>query len=305
MPVPKKEFVPGPPLTLPEMEREAALQLFAQAPVQEPTAMEPAMMASGGLVGESEEITRLINMARSDADYRRINAMLSGARPAAQFNEGGEAKSRKSARDDLDDFMDRAVADRVRGAAESPQYGELVEFLADRRSMPPIKYKPGIRGEFESNTVFGNTLPRTGVINVGMQSDPNTIVHELTHAADKQITQQYYETRRKKNPSDIEKQFVRAFEKLVFTPEKPHSDPARNRRTAMAFKLDPAWAVEQREYRSNPDELVAFGMGSTLRSNTYINPAPLHVDPTMATEFSTLLDLAKRLQKSKPIKDKR
>ena len=220
------------------------------------------------------------------------------------YNKGGEV-SRSTAKDDLGEFMDRAVADRVRGAAESPQYGELVEFLADRRSMPPIKYKPGIRGEFESNTVFGNTLPRTGVINVGMQSDPNTIVHELTHAADKQITQQYYETRRKKNPSDIEKQFVRAFEKLVFTPEKPHSDPARNRRTAMAFKLDPAWAVEQREYRSNPDELVAFGMGSTLRSNTYINPAPLHVDPTMATEFSTLLDLAKRLQKSKPIKDKR
>lgn len=100
-PVPKKEFVPGPPLTLPEMEREAALQLFAQAPVQEPTAMEPVMMASGGLVGESEEITRLINMARSDADYRRINEMLSGARPAAQFNEGGEAKSEKSAREML------------------------------------------------------------------------------------------------------------------------------------------------------------------------------------------------------------
>lgn len=309
-PVPKKEFVPGPPLTLPEMEREAALQLFAQAPmqepVQEPTAMEPVMMAGGGLVGESEEITRLINMARSDADYRRINEMLSGARPAAQFNQGGEAKSRKSARDDLDDFMDRAVADRVRGAAESPQYGELVEFLADRRSMPPIKLKPGLSGgEFEYHPVFGNTLPRTGNINVGFNSDPGTIVHELTHAADRQITQQYYETRRKKNPSDIEKQFVQAFEKLVFSPDKRHSDPTRNQRTAMAFKLDPAWAVEQREYRSDPDELVAFGMGSTLTPNRRFNRAPLHVDPTMATEFSTLLDLAKRLQKSKPITDKR
>jgi hypothetical protein len=36
-------------------------------------------------------------------------------------------------------------------------------------------------------------------------------------------------------------------------------------------------------------------MGSTIGQNKHY-PAPAHVDPTMATEFSIMLDLAQRAQ---------
>jgi hypothetical protein len=45
-------------------------------------------------------------------------------------------------------------------------------------------------------------------------------------------------------------------------------------------------------------------MGSTVNRNAD-SPAPLHIDPSYATEFSILLDMARKLQKSQPVTDKR
>jgi hypothetical protein len=66
----------------------------------------------------------------------------------------------------------------------------------------------------------------------------------------------------------------------------------------LADKLAPEWSKENSDYRSASNELSAYGMGSTVPRRS--NRAPLHVDPTMATEFSILLDLAQRAQKAKP-----
>lgn len=113
-PVAPKEFTPGPPLDVFEREKPAGLQLYAQAPGQEPgasegpVAMEPqepvALMASGGMVGDEDSpfnvrLAQMVNAARSDSDFARINQMLS-AGPQG-FSEGGEAKKMLAEMDEL------------------------------------------------------------------------------------------------------------------------------------------------------------------------------------------------------------
>lgn len=222
------------------------------------------------------------------------------------FKDGGEVSddSAKSRLEAMKRVESQIVDEKLRDAANSSQYGDLVEFLASRRVMPEMKYRPGISGEF----VSGWGMPNRGEINLGMSATPGTVVHELTHAADRQISQQYYDLAKKRKLDPLEKQFVQTYEKLVFSPDKSQRDPEKYPRTAMAERLAPEWAKRERGYRSTPGEMVAFGMGRPVdEAQRYMpsNIAPPHVDPTMATEFSVLLDIAKRLQKSKPVTDKR
>jgi hypothetical protein len=193
----------------------------------------------------------------------------------------------------------------LRQSAEYPQYGELVGYLSARRMMPPISMggTGSASGLFESNSIFGSELPKTGVVKVGYNSGPSTVVHELTHAADTQISSQYYELKNKRgNLTPAERQFMQAFEKLAYNPFG-RGDKALPRR-ALAEKLDPAWAKKHSDYRATNRELPAWGMGATVTPDDAYN-RPLHLDPTMATEFSVLLDMARKLQKSQPVTDKR
>ena len=193
----------------------------------------------------------------------------------------------------------------LRETAEYPQYGELVGYLSSRRMMPPISIGKtgGASGVFESNSIFGSELPKTGVVKVGYGAGPSTVVHELTHAADTQISSQYYELKNKRGDlTPEERQFMRAFEKLAYDPFG-RGDKALPRRT-LAEKLDPAWAKKHSDYRATNRELPAWGMGATVTPDDAYG-RPLHLDPTMASEFSILLDMANRLQKSKPVTDKR
>lgn len=192
----------------------------------------------------------------------------------------------------------------LRETAEYPQYGELVDYLSSRRMMPPISMggTGGASGVFENNSVFGRELPKTGVVKVGYAADPSTVVHELTHAADTQINSQYYELLNKRGKlTPAEQQFMQAFEKLSY--DRFGRDKAFPRKT-LAEKLDPAWAKKHSDYRATNRELPAWGMGATVTPDDAYD-RPLHLDPTMASEFSILLDMANRLQKSKPVTDKR
>ena len=189
----------------------------------------------------------------------------------------------------------------LRQAAESPEYGNLVEFLSARRMMPPIQYGGAAgEGSFHTNTLFGNELPRTGEIRLSYRADPNTVVHELTHAADNRLTDLFLELQRKRGLTPTEKQFVDTYRKLVFDERAFRDDPAKMPRTQMAERMSPDWAAKKQDYRASYSELPAFGMGSTVSRNEGY-PAPLHLDPTMATEFSILLDLANRIQKTQPV----
>lgn len=196
-------------------------------------------------------------------------------------------------------------------AAQAPQYGELVDYLSARRMMPPIRFSGRMGGgAFTRNSFFGDELPRTGEVTVGHFSGPTTVVHELTHAADYQIDSQYHELKRKARNTaltPVEQQFVDAYERLSYKPAAYGGKPAVAQRESMAQTLAPAWASKQRDYRATNVELPAWGMGATQGKAAGVRDyaPPLHLDPTMATEFSVLLDLAKRAQKAQPVTDKR
>ena len=189
----------------------------------------------------------------------------------------------------------------LRQSAEYPQYGELVDYLSARRMMPPISMggTGGANAVFESNSIFGNSLPKTGAIKVGYNVGPSTVVHEITHAADKQISSQYYELLNKRGDlTPLEKQFMQVYEKLSY--DRFGRDKAFPRKT-LAEKLNPEWAKNQNDYRATNVELPAWAMGATVNpSDSREYNAPLHLDPTLATEFSILLDIANRLQKTRP-----
>ena len=185
--------------------------------------------------------------------------------------------------------------------AKYPQYGELVDYLTQREMMPPIEQKhlgSSTAGRFVKNGFFGDqTLPKTGVIEVNYGADPGAVLHELTHAADDQLRAQYTQTHnRKLFLTPEEKQFMSAFQKLVYDPTAYHGNPANWPRAQLANKLSPEWTKKNSGYRSGDHELAAWGVDSTATRNRDYNP-PLHLDPTMATEFLIMTDLARRAKK--------
>ena len=205
-----------------------------------------------------------------------------------------------------------ALADRtqrlLRETTEAgPQYGELVAYLSARRMMPPIflsdGYGIGKRFDPESTGIFetGRGLPATGEISLRAPSRPQTVVHELTHAAERQIRQQWSAIASlpewRLTPAQL--QFRKAYEQLIFKPGEQFGKNPKSAQQETAMKIAPKWVKEESDYRSTGGELTAFGMGSALGRNVD-NPAPLHIDPSYATEFSILLDLARRANVTEP-----
>ena len=89
------------------------------------------------------------------------------------------------------------------------------------------------------------------------------------------------------------------YEKLMRAPGQMFGQAPKEVLTQTARKIAPEWTEKQKDYRSTGAELSAFGMGSAVSPNV-TSPAPLHIDPTYATEFQVLLDLANRAQKLQP-----
>lgn len=196
-----------------------------------------------------------------------------------------------------------------------PQYGELVDYLSARRMMPPVElqntvgigstnFDPDASGMFET----GGRLPETG--KVFLRNDPKrprqtakpqTVVHELTHAAERQIRQQWSSIASlpewKLTPEQL--QFKKAYERLIFKPGEQFGKNSQSTQQETAMKIAPEWIRKNADYRATGGELTAFGMGSALGRNVD-NPAPLHIDPSYATEFSILLDLARRANVTEP-----
>lgn len=187
----------------------------------------------------------------------------------------------------------------LKESAQSPQYGALIDYLSARRMTPPIvqtSLPSGATGEF-TYPGWSPDVPKTGRVDLSYGAGPNTVVHELTHAADRQMSMQYDELRKKSKKQELtpeEQQFMSGYEKLVYTPGEMFGRKPMVTRTETAQRIAPEWASKKKDYRSTSGELAGFGMGSTVSRN--MSPAPLHVDPTYATEFSILMDLARRIQ---------
>lgn len=200
----------------------------------------------------------------------------------------------------------------------TPIYDQLLSYLLARRATPVIKegyLGDSTSGEFSRNTMFGNELPRHGQIKLdyGLFSGKDnkaaggTLSHELTHAADSQVEDQYYELKRKSNKTPEEERFVQAYDKLFHgvVPNEQgklvHGNHG-SQTVEMAKRLNPEWTKKNKEYRSTGKELAAFGVGNSVSGTTDSYNTPQHLDATLATERSILLDAAMRAQAQQPIK---
>jgi hypothetical protein len=177
---------------------------------------------------------------------------------------------------------------------------DLALYLSSRNAMPKIEEKylgDSLSGQFSNNTVFGGELPKNGVISLNYGAGEPTLAHEMTHAADNAMGNQYFEQTRPTGffsapPSN---QFTRGYAKLQLGP----SVNGRSSQNQYAGKLSSEdWAKKNLDYRSSSTELPAFGVGNM--SGNPENKAPGHIDATMATEMAILLDLAKRNPGVKP-----
>jgi hypothetical protein len=190
-------------------------------------------------------------------------------------------------------------------ASEQPQYQELADYLMARSAMPPVKegYLPGgANAEYSRNTMFGRELPATGEVTINYGSnDPNSLIHELTHAAHYQMGRQYRQEGAK--DAEAKQRFKDAYDRLLRTNEQGlvgFAAPTVFQTEAMASRLAPDWTKQNSRYRSSVSELPAFAMG-----NQGAKGAPAHVDPTLSTEFRVLLDMALRDAQANPYKTTR
>jgi hypothetical protein len=174
----------------------------------------------------------------------------------------------------------------------SPLGEEIFNYLYERNNLPIIKSEylgPGHGGYYK----FGGRTPRGGIVGLDYSAKAGDRLHEMAHAADYELASQYNEARPwsfwgRPPPT----QFTDAYEKLHTGGEK---QGYQYQREALAHKLNPKWAAERNNYRSSNDELMAWGVGTTLPSYTDDNwEPPLHLNSTLATEMSILLDLARR-----------
>jgi hypothetical protein len=171
----------------------------------------------------------------------------------------------------ISELMGRAMLERS-------DFGKLLKYLTQADGLPGVEYKampPDYHGQFSYDTA----VPRDpGLVEVSNNS-VNTLVHEFTHAGQKQMREQAAR-------QGAGKQFVDGYNKLMGAGD---SGPA-----GLVNKIAPAWQSAGSKYRTTPNEAQAHAMGNMSPLPHPSMAAPAHVDPTLATEFMILLDLATR-----------
>lgn len=195
--------------------------------------------------------------------------------------------------------MDSTLIKILQESSNNPTYQTLADYLISRRAYPELRFQnmPGKYGTFTSPGLFSNnSIPDRGVLSLNeaaKQWDPKamapTMTHELTHAAEKQMIKQYYEIKNKTNKTDLEKQFINNFQKIIGSSESEINKWMK--------KVVPGFVKDEGDYRATGREGLAFGVGNSAFEKTESDrPAPAHVDPTIYTVFNLLLDQAKRVQ---------
>lgn len=161
-----------------------------------------------------------------------------------------------------------------------PLYQQLMGYLQQRKAVPEISPEPaptGASGAFS----YGGDLPLPGILRFGRGADFGTLTHELTHAADRQLVDQFYgQLNSRKEPAD--RQFDQAYRKLL----------GWEGREKMVDALAPGWRAKEDPYRTSSTELGAYAVGNMAGRPAW--SAPPHVDSTLATEAAILLELASR-----------
>ena len=199
-------------------------------------------------------------------------------------------------------------------AIQNQSYKPLMDYLTARDRVPDIKteYIPyEAMGVFSRNKgIDGRELGPAGAISLRENRLPpsdettNTLLHELTHAAQHQLDVQYYDNYR---TAARDSQFNKGYEKLVFG-GNAGGEATQNPIWHIIKKLPGGakFLADTPKSRTSESELRAYGVGnaSVPQASQFLSAAPQHVDPTMATEFMILLDLAMR-DMAKQNKDKK
>ena len=186
-------------------------------------------------------------------------------------------------------------------AGKYPSYQDLLKFLG--ANQPPIRFANlGVetRGEYDYNPRYGNT----GEIRISdeylrpgqSRTAPRTLIHETTHATDRQLDNLYFKYKDRPPTPEIA-QFVEGYKRLRWNAENPNARVQAPPSEALARRLDPKWAAANAEYRANSAELYGHAIGN-MALPRQDSDAPLHLDPTLATDHFVLLDLANRAQNS-------
>ena len=195
--------------------------------------------------------------------------------------------------------MDPTIARILQKAADNNEYQQLANYLISRRSMPDFNlgYMPGFYAKFISPGLFtSGKVPERGIISINQgaeswnpESMAPTMVHEMSHAAERQMIKQYYEIKKKLNKTELENQFLNNFQKIIGSNEPEISNWLK--------KVSPEFYEENKGYRAKSGEALAFGLeNSAFESPPSNRPAPQHIDPTIATTLMLLLDQAQRVQ---------
>jgi len=191
----------------------------------------------------------------------------------------------------------------IDAAQSQPEYREISGFLGKRIPAANYGYLPeGVFGRFMKNSPFGNELPPEGQIEInsafldsnrGPSAAMPTLTHEMVHAAQGPMTDMYYAHNRGSQTPEMQ-QFIDAYNRLEFSPYQ--AGMAAYPRSAMSAKLGGLdWHNKNAKYRTSETELPAQAIGNAMRSDSR---GPLHLDPTLATEYRILLDLATRAKNS-------
>ena len=193
-------------------------------------------------------------------------------------------------------------------ARSYPEYLELLKFLGP--NAPPIRFAPlseGTRGEYDYNPRYGNTgeirMDRNSLYYMPdvFASTARTLVHETTHATDRQLNDLYFKYKDRPPTPEIA-QFVEGYKRLRWNAENPNARVQAPPSEALARRLDPKWAAKNAGYRATSAELYGHAVGNMTQAPNDIRvnspDTPLHLDPTLATDHFVLLDLANRAQQS-------
>jgi len=157
---------------------------------------------------------------------------------------------------------------------------QFMEYLQGRGKVPDIALggvmNPEASGEFKA-VIGGDDAGR-----VGLRPSASSAVlgHELAHAAERQLIHQKYEL-------GASEQFKEAHNKLI-------SSEAREKLiNALGASK---WAKAEGKYRANPEEIGAWAAQRYMGEGSF-QPAPDHIDATMATELALVMALAKQKRK--------
>jgi hypothetical protein len=163
---------------------------------------------------------------------------------------------------------------------------DLYDYLFSRQRLPKINTAGNMR-----ENVRGAWLPDQNQIWLQPWTGNGTLTHEAAHAADTELERQYFDRKTSWSKPDVPTYFTDAFEKLKGATA---ANNFKSPREDMAKKMAPEWFNKNAGYRATNNELVGWGAGRQASVGETEYSPPNHLDSTMATELSILLDLARR-----------